>query len=144
MQDQQSTAPEVPTEAAYVNALPAGDPSASQPANSTYHPSESQATLGPALPQEIRLTGTLIPPNALTDWGAAHRLRFFGWANGGYTGSSTGEGLLEVEPRANRFGNSWLLNQAALYWNDRSILRGGRGASVPNFIRGPMPRFCTR
>ena len=29
----------------------------------------------------------------------------------GYTGASTGRGLLSVEPRQNRFGNEFLLNQ---------------------------------
>jgi hypothetical protein len=56
----------------------------------------------------------LIPPNALTAWAASHNLRFFGWADGGYTGSSTGSGLLELEPLMNRFGNTGLLNQATL------------------------------
>ncbi|HVO71986.1 MAG TPA: outer membrane beta-barrel protein, partial [Aggregatilineaceae bacterium] len=70
--------------------------------------------LGPALPEEIRPIGSFIPPNALTDWAAGQRLRLFGWANGDYTWSSSGDGLLAVEPRANRFGDQWLLSQAAL------------------------------
>ena len=60
------------------------------------------------LPEDINL-----PRNPLTNWMARHWLRFFGWANWGYTGSSTEGGLLQVEPRANRFGRSGLLNQAA-------------------------------
>jgi len=68
--------------------------------------------LGPVLPEDIELIGPLIPPNALTDWAASENLRFFGWAEGGYTASSTGSGLLEIEPRMNQFGNSWLFNQA--------------------------------
>ena len=67
------------------------------------------SSLGPVLPEEITF-----PPNPLTDWAASNNLRWFGWANGGYTWSSTGLGLLEVEPRENRFGQTWLLNQAAL------------------------------
>ena len=108
----QSTAPDVTTELAPPGILSAGGTSGPQPANGASHRAESQP-LGPVLPQDIRLTESLIPPNAITNWGAAHRLRFFGWANGGYTGSSTGEGLLKVEPRANRFGDTWLLNQTA-------------------------------
>lgn len=69
--------------------------------------------LGPVLPEDIHLIGSLIPSNALTDWAASHNLRFFGWANGGYTGSSTGSGLLELAPLMNRFGNTCILNQAA-------------------------------
>ena len=64
--------------------------------------------LGPALPEEIQL-----PDNPLTDWMADHDLRFFDWANGGYSWSSTGTGLLAVEPRMNRFSDAWLLDQAA-------------------------------
>ena len=64
--------------------------------------------LGPVPPEAIQL-----PSNPLTDWTAAHYLHFFGWVNGGYTGSTTGRGLFQVEPRANRFGDAWLLNQAA-------------------------------
>jgi Putative beta-barrel porin-2, OmpL-like. bbp2 len=88
--------------------------SAAQTADGTSQVLESPAPLGPALPEQIELTGSVIPPNALTNWGHHHRLRLFGWANGGYTGSSTGNGLLAVEPRPNRFGDEWVLNQAAL------------------------------
>jgi Putative beta-barrel porin-2, OmpL-like. bbp2 len=38
-------------------------------------------------------------------------IRSFGWVEGGYTGASSGTGLLSVEPRLNRFGNEFLLNQ---------------------------------
>jgi len=153
----QSTAPDVATEAAYPSILPAGGASGPQPANGTSHWAESQP-LGPALPQDIRLTESLIPPNALTNWGAAHRLRFFGWANGGYTGSSTGEGLLEVEPRANRFGDTWLLNQSAFVlertldseawsWGFRAEYYMGADAALLHPVNGfgpsDTPRFST-
>lgn len=109
----QSAAPDLSTEAGSGDVASIGYVSGPQPADGASHWAESQATFGPVLPEAIRLTGSLVPPNAVTDWGAAHRLRFFGWANGGYTGSSTGYGLLAVEPRANRFGDTWLLNQTA-------------------------------
>ncbi len=38
-------------------------------------------------------------------------IRSFGWVEGGYTGASTGTGILSVETRQNRFGNEFLLNQ---------------------------------
>ena len=38
-------------------------------------------------------------------------IRTFGWVEGGYTGASTGAGMLSVQPRQNRFGNEFLLNQ---------------------------------
>jgi len=153
----QSTAPDPALEVAYTD-LSAGDPSGPEPANSTSRWAAPEGTLGPVLPEHIRLTGSLIPPNALTDWAAAHRLRFFGWANGGYTGSSTGEGLLEVEPRANRFGDAWLLNQSAFVlertldsegwsWGFRSEYYMGADAALLHPVNGfgpsDTPRFST-
>jgi hypothetical protein len=38
-------------------------------------------------------------------------IRTFGWIEAGYTGASTGTGLLSVETRLNRFGNEFLFNQ---------------------------------
>jgi hypothetical protein len=38
-------------------------------------------------------------------------IRTFGWVEGGYTGASTGAGMLSVQPRQNRFGDEFLLNQ---------------------------------
>ena len=44
--------------------------------------------------------------------GSAHSgIRTFGWVEGGYTGASTGPGMLSVQPRQNRFGDEFLLNQ---------------------------------
>ncbi|MBV8071406.1 MAG: outer membrane beta-barrel protein [Acidobacteriaceae bacterium] len=112
----------------------------------------SDTSLGPALPEQIKL-----PPNPLTDWTADNGLRFFGWVEGGYSSSSTGTGLLDVEPRMNRFGDAFLLNQAALVlerpldeeqwsWGFRSEFYMGADAA---FLRpldgfGPdNPRFGT-
>lgn len=41
-------------------------------------------------------------------------IRTLGWIEGGYTGASTGTGMLSVEPRQNRFGNNFLINQIGL------------------------------
>ena len=41
-------------------------------------------------------------------------IRSFGWVEGGYTGASTGTGMLSVETRQNRFGNEFLFNQIGL------------------------------
>jgi hypothetical protein len=38
-------------------------------------------------------------------------IRTFGWAEGGYTGASTGTGLLSVQTRQPRYGNNFLFNQ---------------------------------
>ena len=120
--------------------------------------SESEASLGPVLPENIQLTRSLLSPNALTDWAAAHRLRFFGWANGGYTWSSTGSGLLRVEPRENRFGNEVIgdqaafvlertLNEEAWSWGFRSEFYMGADAALLHPVNGfgpsDNPRFST-
>src|SRR5579884_2173746 len=116
----------------------------------------ADAALGPALPEQIQL-----PPNPLSDWASDHQIRFFGWANGGYTWSSSGTGLLQVEPRANRFGDAWLLNQAALVverplsgegddqwsWGFRSEYYMGADAALLHPVNGfgptDNPRFST-
>ncbi len=38
-------------------------------------------------------------------------IRSFGWLETGYTGATSGSGLLNVQPRQNRFGDAVLLNQ---------------------------------
>jgi hypothetical protein len=120
--------------------------------------SESEEPLGPVLPENIQLTQSLLSPNALTDWATAHRLRFFGWVNGGYTWSSTGTGLLRVEPRENRFGDAFLLDQAAFVlertlneeawsWGFRSEFYMGADAALLHPVNGfgpsDNPRFST-
>ena len=107
--------------------------------------------LGPVLPEDIQLASQV-----LGDWAASRRLRFFGWANGGYTASSTGEGLLKVEPRANRFGDTWLLNQTAFVlerrldseewsWGFRAEYYMGADAALLHPVNGfgpsDKPRF---
>jgi hypothetical protein len=41
-------------------------------------------------------------------------IRTFGWAEGGYTYSSGGAGLMATQPRQNRYGDEFLLNQIGL------------------------------
>jgi hypothetical protein len=119
---------------------------------------ESEDRLGPVLPEDIELTESLVPPNKLTNWGAAHNLRFFGWLDGGYTWSSSGAGLLNVEPRENRFGDAFLLDQAAFVlerklneeawsWGFRSEFYMGADAALLHPVNGFGPsddqRFST-
>lgn len=99
----QDNAPDPILGAAYVSGVSMADASGTPSANASSEHPASLAKLGPALPEDIRLM----------KWGTDHMLRFFGWADGGYTWSSAGSGLLRVEPRANRFGDAWLLNQGA-------------------------------
>jgi len=64
--------------------------------------------LGPTPVSEVRfLMDTLGVGSLLGNSG----IRTFGWVEGGYTGASTGHGLLSVETRQNRFGDEFLLNQ---------------------------------
>ena len=120
--------------------------------------SGSGQQLGPVLPEDIILPGFLLPPSALREWAAGQRLRVFGWIDGGYTVSSTGKGLLEVEPRPNRFGQNWLLNQGAIVfertldpsswsWGFRSEFYLGADAALLHPARGfgpsDNPRFGT-
>jgi hypothetical protein len=64
--------------------------------------------LGPTSVSQVR---TLMDVLGLANWLDGPGIRTFGWVEGGYTGASTGTGLLSVQPRQNRFGNEFLLNQ---------------------------------
>jgi len=108
----QETGPDAAANAAYMDLLPT-DASETAPADPSSEPPKPEKSLGPVLPEQIRLVGSVIPSSALTKWGSDHRLRFFGWANGGFTWADSGTGLLRVEPRMNRYSDAWLLNQAA-------------------------------
>ncbi|SIO65832.1 Putative beta-barrel porin-2, OmpL-like. bbp2 [Singulisphaera sp. GP187] len=101
-----------------------GPPPPQRPAGSGLQPESLPAELAedvsqvPVVPSlgstpvsDVRfLMDTLGVKNAFGDSG----IRTFGWVEGGYTGSSSGSGLLSVEPRQNRFGNEFLLNQIGL------------------------------
>jgi hypothetical protein len=96
-----------------------------------------ETRLGPTLPEAIR-------PFKDTPFGQCleeKRLRVYGWIDPGYTYSSTGPGLLTVEPRENRFGNEFLLNQMAFVlerqlkpgefsWGFKSLYYAGADAAL--------------
>ena len=120
--------------------------------------SGSGTRLGPVNPEDIKSPVSLLLPDALREWEIKHRLRFFGWLSGGYTASSTGEGLLSIEPRANRFGDTWLVNQAAFVlertldleawsWGFRAEFYMGADAALLHPLDGfgpsSTPRFGT-
>jgi Putative beta-barrel porin-2, OmpL-like. bbp2 len=68
-------------------------------------------SLGPTAVSDVRF---LMDSLGLQDvFGDCH-IRSFGWVEGGYSGASTGSGPLSVQPRQNRFGNEFLLNQIGL------------------------------
>lgn len=67
--------------------------------------------LGPTPVSDVDLLSDFLRGRGLLD---GLGLDVFGWVEGGYTGASSGTGLLRVEPRLNRFGNEFLLNQIGL------------------------------
>ena len=83
----------------------------------------------------------LFRETATTRWLAEHRVRAYGWLDGGYSYSSSGDGLLNVAPEPTRFGNEFLLNGAWLIverpadtknwsWGFRSDFYGGSDAAL--------------
>ena len=66
-------------------------------------------TLGPTAPEDVKL---LQQAFGLSD--CACGVRVYGWMDMGYNYASSGPGLLTVEPRENRYGNEFLLNQLGL------------------------------
>ena len=138
---------------------PAGVPNVAAPAtSSSTAESGSDTSLGPVNPEDLKPIGSSLLPNALTEWAVGQHLRFFGWLTGGYTASSTGEGLLAVEPRPNRFGDTWLVDQAAFVlertldpeawsWGFRAEFYMGADAALLHPLDGfgpsSTPRFGT-
>ena len=96
-------------------------PGPTQPRASTGLEAESlpgELTEDIAEPPDFRLGPTPVSDvNFLMDYLRFRELfgdsgiRSFGWVEGGYTGASSGTGILSVQPRQNRFGNEFLLNQ---------------------------------
>ena len=68
-------------------------------------------SLGPTPVSEV---GLLMNNLGLGNLFGDSHIRAFGWVEGGYSGSSSGSGLLSVQPRQNRFGNEYLLNQIGI------------------------------
>jgi hypothetical protein len=66
---------------------------------------------GPTPPEDVKLFGDLFGHK---DSCKKNPIRVYGWGDFGYTYSSTGPGLLSVEPRENRFGNEFLVNELAV------------------------------
>jgi hypothetical protein len=72
---------------------------------------DSLRRLGPTPVSDVRF---LMDQLGLQNSLGARGIRSFGWIEGGYTGASTGSGLLSVQPRQNRFGDEFLVNQIGL------------------------------
>lgn len=145
--------------------LPALSPPAPAPGADGFGlpPSRPQAVLegtsgpaaGPTPPEDLRLLRSLLPDHPGVSRLADERYRLFGWLNMGYTTSSSGSGPLSVQPRENRFGNEFLLNQLAvvvergldpdaLSFGFRSELYAGADAALLHPLGGipaDNPRF---
>jgi putative OmpL-like beta-barrel porin-2 len=153
----QSAIPNLANYAPGADSFSAADSSGREPERGASQRAASEERLGPTLPEDIKLPESFITDNALTNWGRAHRMRLFGWVDGGYTWSSSGSGLLNIEPRENRFGDAFLLNQAtfvfertlneeAWSWGFRSEFYMGADAALLHPINGFGPnneRFST-
>lgn len=70
----------------------------------------AEPKLGPTRPEEI----DFLMDNSFGDFLKDRSIRVFGWLDAGYTYSTSGPGLMSVEPRPNRFGNEFTVNQAYL------------------------------
>lgn len=68
----------------------------------------AERKFGPTPARDVRLLMDALGLGNLLD---SKNIRTFGWVEGGYTGASSGSGLLSIQPRQNRFGNEYLLNQ---------------------------------
>ena len=69
------------------------------------------SALGPVPVSEVGLLMDLVDPSLmLSDFG----IRTFGWVEGGHTFASSGNGLLATQPRQNRFGDEFLVDQLGL------------------------------
>jgi hypothetical protein len=71
----------------------------------------SPTRLGPTAVKDVRFLMDNLNFDSLL---SSHDMRAFGWVEGGYSGASSGTGLLSVQPRQNRFGNEFLLNQIGI------------------------------
>lgn len=83
----------------------------------------------------------LFRATAATSWLAEHRVRAYGWADGGCTYSSSGHGLLNIAATPNRFGNEcqfdegWITMERPtvkdqLSWGYRVDFYGGQVAAL--------------
>ena len=63
----------------------------------------------------------LLGRDALSDWGQKHRVRSFGWLDGGFTSVSNASGLVAEAPTPNRFSNQFMLDAAWVVWNDQRL-----------------------
>ncbi len=71
----------------------------------------SAINLGPTPVADVQF---LMDRLGLADRFGDFGIRSFGWMELGYSGASSGTGLLSVQPRQNRFGNEFLFNQLGL------------------------------
>lgn len=105
----QTNAPPAPAKVQDAKPMP-GAPTASTPVVEAAPAPEEEPPWGPTNPEDVKFLMGLGFGGLLEDTGS----RLYGWFDSGYTYSSNGPGLLATEPRENRFGNEYLVNQIAL------------------------------
>lgn len=122
--------------------------------STTSRASISPQRYGSVVPEEL---SPVFKEGRTVDWFEHRRIRSYGWLDGGYTYSSSGDYLLNVAPESNRYGNRFLLNGAWLIlerpvasegwsWGFRSDFYAGADAALlrPMNSFGPQgKRFGT-
>lgn len=101
---------------------PSGVPAESRLGEQAETAGQPENKLGPTPVQDVQLFQDLLrrlchqaeEDNPATGKPKPPPLRIFGWVDMGYTASTSGRGPLAVEPKPNRFGNEFTLNQLAL------------------------------
>ena len=134
-----------------------GTPAESRPGGEAAESSQTANKLGPTPVQDVRLLQNLLnqlcqSPEQIdlaTGKPKEPLVKIYGWVDTGYTASTSGSGPLAVEPRPNRFGNEFSLNQFALTiekpLNPKELSWGfliqpyaGADAALLNPIRGAV------
>ncbi|OWK40350.1 outer membrane beta-barrel protein [Fimbriiglobus ruber] len=94
---------------------PPNAPAAVEPSPPAPPPVDVPApTYGPTLPENVGAFDVLFGDTPVGRFLADERVRTFGWVSAGYTASSGGSGQLAVQPRENRYGDDFLVNQIAI------------------------------
>lgn len=89
--------------------------------------------LGSVNPENL---APLFEGDAVSSWFARHRIRSYGWFDGGGTYSSSGDDLLSVAPEPNRYGNRFLLNGAWLIFERPLAQEGWQWGFRTDFYAG--------
>jgi hypothetical protein len=119
--------------------------------------SEKADSFGPVAPENLTPVLSYLPESRVTNWLQHERIRLYGWADGGYTYTTAGHGLLSIvdgryatAPTPNRFGDEFILNGAWVIldrvpsnegwsWGFRSDFYAGSEAALFHPLNGFGP-----